>query len=83
MYQSRKSKAAPFDNKVVENGTFRKTWGRTPPDNKTNLGGKPDESRLLKAMTSPHASVESGANASPTEAIPSVANSDALKLPNV
>ena len=83
MYHNRKSTAAPSDNKVVENGTLRKICGSTPPDNKTNLGGKPDESRLLKAITSPHTSAESGASASPTEAIPSVAKSDALKSPYV
>jgi len=41
------------------------------------------ESRLLKAMTSPHTSAESGASVSPTEAIPSVAKSEALKAPYV
>jgi hypothetical protein len=83
MYHSRNSTTAPCDNKVVENGTLRKICGSTPPDNKTNLGRKPDESRLLAAMTSPHTSAESGASVSPTEAIPSVAKSEALKAPYV
>jgi hypothetical protein len=60
---------------------FRKMSGRTPPNNKTNLGGKPDESRLLTAMASPHTNAEGGASVSPTEEIPSVAKSEALKAP--
>ena len=40
------------------------------------------QARLPSAMTRPHTSAASGARYSPTEATPSVANRDALMLPN-
>jgi hypothetical protein len=44
--------------------------------------GSPAESRLPSATTSPHIKTVIGASQSPTEAMPSVANSEALKLPS-
>ncbi len=81
IYQSRKRSAAPFVNKVVVSGTFKKICGRIPLDNKINLGGKADERRLTSAITSPQASAESGASIGPIDAMPSVANSEAFRLP--
>src|SRR5437899_3121301 len=81
MYQSKKRMAAPYVKNVVVSGTFKKVCGRIPPDNMMKLDGKPDDRRLPKDITSPHASIANGAKTNPTEAIPSVANRDALKLP--
>ena len=81
MYQSKKSMAAPYVNNVVVSGTFRKVCGRIPPDNRMNLDGKPDDRQLPRDMRSPHASTAIGARINPTEAMPSVANREALKLP--
>ena len=82
MYHSKKRMAAPYVNNVVVSGTFKKICGRIPPDNRMNLGGKPDDRRLPRAITSPHVSPAIGAKIGPTEAMPSVANREALKFPS-
>src|ERR1700687_2006090 len=50
-YQSRKRTAAAFVNNVIVSGTFKKICGRTPPDNRINLDGKPDDIRLPRDIT--------------------------------
>ena len=81
-YQSRKSNAAPFVSKAIVSGTFSRIWGKAAPDIKIKRGGRPAEKRFPKAIRSPHPSITTGAKAGPTEAMPSVANSEALKLPS-
>ena len=82
MYQSRKSIAAPCDSNVVVSGTLRRIWGSAAPEIRMKRGGSPEDRRLARAITRPHANTETGANNGPTEAMPSVENSDALKLPS-
>ena len=82
MYHSRNSSAAPWVNNDVVKGTLRKVWGSSAAEISTNAGGSPADTRLPSAMTSPHTSATSGAKYNPTEAMPSVANSDALMLPS-
>ena len=74
---------APFVSRLVANGTFRKVCERRPLDNRISLGGRPEERRLAREIARPHASPENGARIGPTEAMPSVAKSDALKLPKL
>ena len=47
------------------------------------LGGKPADKRFARAIMRPHAKAENGANNGPTEAIPSVANNEALRYPPI
>jgi hypothetical protein len=83
MYQSRNRIPVPWVSITVVKGTLRKAWQRTAPEVKMKRGGKPADKRLPKAMTSPHAKAVNGANSGPTDAIPSVANRDALKYPPI
>ena len=53
--------SAPFDSKVVVNGTFRNIWVNNPPDRMTNLGDRPAEARFPSEMTSPQAAAATGA----------------------
>src|SRR5258707_10627595 len=80
-YHSRKSTAAPPVNRVVVSGTFTKTCGKIPPDTRMKVDGRPAERRFASDTTNPHANAASGANISPTHAMPPVANSEAFKLP--
>ena len=53
-----------------------------PDDSRMKRAGSPAEARLPKAITNPQASAAIGASATPTEATPSVASSEALRLPS-
>src|SRR4051794_6484773 len=81
-YHSKKSRAAPFVNKVVVSGTFKKICGSIPPDKRINCDGKPDERRFARDITRPHTSTTNGVRSDPTEAMPSVAKREAFKLPS-
>src|SRR5260370_24240350 len=81
-YQSKNRIQRPWVSKTVVSGTLRRICGRIALEIKMKRGGSPADKRLPSAMTSPHANTETGANNVPTEATPSVANRDALKLPS-
>ena len=73
--------AAPCESRVVVSGTLRRICAMVAPETRMKPAGSPADSRLTSAMTRPQANTASGAHITPTDAMPSVANSDALKLP--
>src|SRR6185437_10490285 len=80
-YHSRNRKAAPLVSIEVVKGMFMSACQRMAPDSRMNFGGSPDDKRLTAAMTRPQANADSGAHFNPTEAMPSLANSEALVEP--
>src|SRR5258708_32863662 len=80
-YHSRKRTAAPPVNRVVVSGTFTKTCGKIPPDTRMKVDGRPAERRLASDTTRPPAKPASRANINTTDARPSVAHNQALKMP--
>ncbi|MGY3119658.1 hypothetical protein ACVWXQ_003595 [Bradyrhizobium sp. S3.14.4] len=83
MYQSRNNTRTPWVTSVTVNGTLRKICGKTAADVRTRRGGSPADTRLPNANTSPPTKAVRGASQGPTDAIPSVANSEALKDPPI
>ena len=81
-YQSRKIAAAPCVSSTVVNGTLLRIRGSRAAEIRTKRDGKPADSPLASAMTSPQTRAAIGANSTPTDAMPSVANSDALRNPS-
>jgi len=81
MYQSSKSARRPFDRTATDSGTLRSDCITRPADVAINGGGRRADTRFPTERTNPPSSVDAGAQSGPTEAIPSVANSDALKFP--
>src|SRR5689334_17753119 len=82
-YQRRKRAPAPCVSRAVESGTLIRITGRAAAEVKINSGGRPAETRLPTAITKPHPNVAIGAINGPTDAMPSVANNDALKFPSL
>src|SRR5437899_4367888 len=81
-YQSKNRIDRPCVSKTVDNGTLRRICGTRALEIRMKRGGRPADKRLPSAMISPHTNTDIGANIIPTEAMPSVANSEALKLPS-
>ena len=77
-YHRKNNSAAPWVSSAVERGTLRRSCARIELDIKINCGGKPADTRFPMAIINPHANTATGAKATPTEAMPSVAKSEAL-----
>lgn len=77
-YQSKNIIPIPCVRKAVDRGTLSRIWGKIEPEIKIKLAGKPAERRFPRPTTSPYINAVTGANNGPTEAMPSVANDDAL-----
>src|SRR3954452_3432494 len=80
-YHSRNSTAAPLVSSMVVKGTLRKPCSATPAERMTYLCGQCRDMPLARAITIPHSNADNGARTGPSEAIPSVANAEALSEP--
>src|ERR1700733_10775749 len=81
MYQSKNRSPNPCVSRTVDSGTFSRIWGTMAPESRIKREDRPADNRFPRAKTSPHKNPVTGANHGHTVAIPSVANSDALKYP--
>lgn len=79
-YHNKKRTAAPFVRSMVVHGTVKKFCNATPPDTITKRAGKCRERPLAHATTKPHANAATGAISGPTDAMPSVAKSEAFSV---
>src|ERR1700722_9171828 len=81
-YHNRNRSPAPCVSSTVVSGTLRRTGGSIAPEVRMKPGGNPADRRLPKATIRPHMNTAMGVNNVPSDAMPSVANNDALKLPS-
>src|SRR5207237_6909071 len=71
----------PFDRNAAESGTLMRACTTTPDDAAIKGGDSRAETLLPTERTNPQTKADSGAQTGPTDAMPSVANSEALRLP--
>src|ERR1700722_18137323 len=82
-YHNRNRSPAPCVSSTVVSGTLRRTGGSIAPEIRMKAGGNPADRRLPRATTSPQMNTATGANNVPSDAMPSVANNEALKKPSL
>src|SRR5664279_249934 len=79
--QSKNRAKSPFDSAAVDSGTLRIASTIRPDDTATNGAGRRSDKPFANENNSPQTSADTGAQTGPTEAMPSVANSEPLKFP--